>query len=371
MDPFEEEVRIVYRDTREPVHGPEGQTFSAACEPQTIDFSSYVLNERLQEVNAEVQRHQQAPEPTHIWQLAEQLLPGQDDTEAGPEQWAGGQMSPPASPPAPQTGTAKPTALPSTPPASAARPSLTALLGSHCTASLSADKHSNSAARQQPKTAARHAAGAPSSLPRPRGQKDGRGRRLPASSKLFSIRDDRQSISTPRNMTTPARPGPAQLQSPTTAAPGTARVSLSQSIQMLTGSPPAPSPARARCRASEDLMDDSVGWLGQDSPAGGNPMQAWPRRQLALPSDIQSAGDALEEHGCVTPAMHSRQPFAPQDQQSAAMQPAEPGSAPGAAAPSSTTGRGFLASAFKEGLKAGGILGPEGCPEYIHIMWHI
>ncbi|KAK9822090.1 hypothetical protein WJX74_006387 [Apatococcus lobatus] len=343
------QVRVVYRDTRQSADANED--FTSTSEPQAAKFSSGFLNQRLQEVSAEAQQHQQAAEPTHIQQLLDGLLPADEASEAssGPSARQGPLL--PLSPQAQQfCSLHQPIAQ--TPAAPFPTPNLATLLNSHGQHPMQGSNNSPASARPQLKTAARFKqlpTSQQASSSAKQKSKDAR-QKLQSNSKKFSIRDPSNLASMiALDTITPLKQRFAtksQLPSSPSLPSGGGRVSISQSIQMLTGSPPA-----SGCPAPSAVMksiDKPATLLDEVSTYEGDTGAQQPHKELALPFNIPAKESPMPDRGPATPA-----PLNHQRSDVGAADTVTPTIGSTAAALPEVAGRKFLASVFKEGLNDG------------------
>lgn len=289
-------------------------------------------------------QQQPTAEPAHIQQLLDGLLPGDYGSEASPGPAASQRAASPPSPAALQD-------LPSFQPhahSPAARPhgsNLAALLNSH---HMPAIANTPAAARPKPKTAARfkQSVFSQQSGSNTKQRTTEARRRAASHSKKFSIRDTSNTGSMLAfNTTTPVKQGPPAGEQParSPALPsGEGRVTISQSIQMLTGSPPA-SDWHAPIAAKKPVGQPAA--LPVDACVKKDYGPQWPPKQLAVPASARAEGSPMPDPGFATPA-----PKTHQHGHVDAVGSTTPVLDSAAAAVPTVPGRNFLASVFQEGL---------------------
>ena len=311
-----------------------------------------------------VQNEDQPADNTDIGHLAEGFNDRPDVSSDSPEQPAATtriqQPLSPASPKRPQFHQLPATL---TPAARAPTSSLAHLFDSNQRSLMK--NSSNHPVTAPGKVAAQMLMGASGSKSRQQDQRTVR-KRFQSDSKHFHIRDHRRpggttavDMATPADRGAPASSPEKQALRPATDPRG--RVSISASIQMLTGSPPSPSPACFRQDVGRTPAVTPVAGSGHThaEARGAASERDWPRKQLDLPPMASAALHTPAAASSVS--MHAPKSTRHAHDHSMAAQ------TPAPAWHSSAKGRDFLASAFKEGMGSAGDAEADSLRQGVHV----
>ncbi len=310
------------------------------------------------------QNEDQPADNTDIGHLAEGFDDKPDVSSASAEQPAtASRIQQPLSPASPKMRLSNHPPATLTPAARAPTSSLAHLFGSN---QRSLMKNSGNHPVTAPgKLAAQMHMGASGSKSRQQDQRTAR-KRFQSDSKHFHIRDQRRpggmtavDLATPANRGAPASSPEKQTLRSATDPRG--RVSISASIQMLTGSPPSPSPACSRPDVGRTpAITPEAGFGDMHAEARGVASERdWPRKQLDLPP---MASSALHTPAAASSAiMHAPKPNRHAHDHSMAAQTPPP------AWHSGVKGRDFLASAFKEGMGSAGVREADSLRQGAHV----